>query len=89
MWRHGLTPGFELMGNPGNLWTDFASGKQVSLLMFLAATVQFLAGYQHIIHDVYIMYKNKWCVMVIIPLDTIPEDTSVQYNDFQQFNDSM
>ena len=64
MWRHGLTPGFELMGNPGNLWTDFASGKQVSLLMFLAATVQFLAGYQHIIHDVYIMYKNKWCVMV-------------------------
>ena len=29
LWRHGLTPGFELMGNPGNLWTDFASDDQV------------------------------------------------------------
>ena len=26
--------------------------------------VQFLAGYQHTIHVVYIMYKNKWCVVV-------------------------
>ena len=29
LWRHGLTPGFELMGNPGNLWTDFSSDDQV------------------------------------------------------------
>ena len=35
LWRHGLTPGFELMGNPGNLWTDFASDEQVCVILFV------------------------------------------------------
>ena len=36
--------------------------------------VQFLAGYQHTIHDVNIMYKNKWCVVVNTckEFDTLP-----------------
>ena len=34
LWQHGLTPGFELMGNPGKLWTDFASDEQVNVMVF-------------------------------------------------------
>jgi len=30
LWAHGLAPGFELMGNPGNLWTDFSTSQQVN-----------------------------------------------------------
>ena len=29
-----------------------------------AMALQFLAGYYHIIYDVYMMYKYLWCVMV-------------------------
>ena len=40
----------------------------------LPEPVQFLAGYQHTIHDVNIMYKNKWCVVVNTckEFDTLP-----------------
>ena len=29
-----------------------------------AMALQFLAGYYHILYDVYMMYKYLWCVMV-------------------------
>ena len=35
LWQHDLTPGFELMGNPGKLWTDFASDEQVCVIIFV------------------------------------------------------
>ena len=29
IWRNNLRPGFEIMGNPSNWWTDFEDDKQI------------------------------------------------------------
>jgi hypothetical protein len=57
LWRHGLAPGFELMGNPGGLWRDFSSPEEVAGPHPSPGQVE---GWHRLVGDLARRYVARW-----------------------------